>query len=83
MFYVGLNNTAFMDELRIGMATSSDGINWTREPSNPVLDMGPTGAWDEKGPFVPSALIKDGVYYLYYLSGSSPNEAIGLANWTP
>ncbi|NOZ84700.1 MAG: family 43 glycosylhydrolase [Deltaproteobacteria bacterium] len=83
MFYVGLNDATFLDEMRIGMATSPDGVNWTREPSNPVLDPGPPGAWDEKGPFVPSVLIKDGVYYLYYLSGSNPNEAIGLSTWTP
>ncbi|MBI4427934.1 MAG: T9SS type A sorting domain-containing protein [Ignavibacteriales bacterium] len=32
---------------RIKYATSTDGINWTIPPDNPVLGPGPTGAWDE------------------------------------
>ena len=32
---------------RIGHATSPDGINWTKDPNNPVLDLGPPGSWDD------------------------------------
>ena len=34
-------------DLRIGHATSPDGITWTKDINNPVLDAGPSGAWDE------------------------------------
>ncbi len=30
----------------IGMATSTDGINWTKDPTNPVLDKGELMGWD-------------------------------------
>lgn len=32
---------------RIGYATSTDGINWTKYINNPVLDVGGSGSWDE------------------------------------
>ena len=31
----------------MGIKRSTDGINWTPEPSNPVFYMGPYGDWDE------------------------------------
>lgn len=83
MWYVGLNSTTFLDAMRIGMATSPDGIVWTRFPSNPVLDIGRSGDWDEKGAFVPSVVFRGGTYMMWYLSGSNPNEKIGLATWAP
>ncbi len=38
-----------------------------REPSNPVLDLGEPGELDEKGAFVPSVVLRDTQYQLYYL----------------
>jgi len=32
---------------RIGVAHSSDGINWTKDSSNPIVEPGPPGSWDE------------------------------------
>ncbi len=32
---------------RIGHATSPDGITWTKDTNNPVLDVGPEGDWDD------------------------------------
>jgi len=82
MFYVGLNAQTFLNALRIGMATSPDGISWTRPQAEPVLDVGATGAWDEKGPFVPTVIARDNGYWMWYLSGDNPNEKIGLATWS-
>ena len=31
---------------KIGVATSTDGITWTKSPSNPVLSPGAAGSWD-------------------------------------
>lgn len=41
MWYAGNDGT----NSRIGYATSSDGINWTKYASNPVLDLGVSGEW--------------------------------------
>jgi signal transduction histidine kinase len=43
MWYTGDDVTTF----RVGYATSRDGRDWVRYPGNPVLDVGPPGAWDE------------------------------------
>ena len=83
MFYVGINATTFLDAARIGMATSSDCVTWTRSADNPLLDLPLAGSWDEHGPFAPSVIFKDGTWMMYYLSGSNPGERIGLATWTP
>ena len=36
-----------MTPARIGHATSPDGITWTKDTNNPVLDVGPDGNWDD------------------------------------
>ena len=43
----------------MGIKRSTDGINWTPEPSNPVFYMGPYGDWDE-AVVGDHALIQDG-----------------------
>ena len=51
---------------KIGLATSPDGINWTRDASNPVLDAGAAGEWDETN-VVPDDITKVGAtYYMIY-----------------
>jgi hypothetical protein len=83
MWYAGLNASTFLNAMRIGMATSADGVTWTRFLSNPVLDLGVSGAWDEKGCFVSTVVLSGGTYRMWYLSGENPNEKVGLATWTP
>jgi len=83
MWYVGLNASTFLNAIRIGMATSGDGMTWTRSASSPVLDLGASGAWDEKGCFVPTVVLSEGMYRMWYVSGSNPDEKVGLATWTP
>ncbi len=47
MWYVGLGEKrGRLRTLRVGYATSPDGIKWTRNPE-PVFEPGPAGAWDE------------------------------------
>lgn len=46
----------------IGLATSSDGISWTKHAVNPVLEAGAPGAWDALGVGDPSVLY-DGTRY--------------------
>jgi len=68
----------------IGLATSSDGINWVKHP-NPVMYA--AGGWEFQ--LGPSCVIKvENVYYMYYLGRNLPEVKIGLAtstdgtNWT-
>jgi len=50
MFYTGLDQDT---TVRIGYATSSDGINWDKDSANPVLNLGISGEWDEAGVGLP------------------------------
>ncbi len=47
--------------LDIGYATSPDGIQWTKDASNPVLGNGPAGSWDQYSVGWPCVLGPDGV----------------------
>ncbi|MBE0648956.1 MAG: T9SS type A sorting domain-containing protein [Bacteroidales bacterium] len=81
MFYSA--STDFFTGFReIGMATSQDGITWTKynDPntslppyaeSDPVLNEGTTGQWDEYAAWLCSVIHIHGYYEMYY-SGYSP-----------
>ena len=52
---------------KIGLATSSDGISWTKYASNPVLSPSGSG-WMEKWVITPRTFIKRGSrYYIYFV----------------
>jgi predicted GH43/DUF377 family glycosyl hydrolase len=42
MWYTGFDGSTF----RFGYATSADGIHWTKHAGNPIMNVGPSGAWD-------------------------------------
>ncbi|KAB0671375.1 hypothetical protein F6V30_01980 [Oryzomonas sagensis] len=73
----------------IGIATSYDGINWTKNPSNPVLRPGPPGSWDDYGVLAPRLWFDSGVYNMNYsgkpnntlLSSIGHAQATSLASW--
>ncbi len=80
---------------RIGYATSPDGINWTKynDPtttdlyyaeSDPVLDVGPPGAWDEDRVNSPTVIFDGTKYNMWYSvvwdSGQGIYEKIGYAS---
>jgi predicted GH43/DUF377 family glycosyl hydrolase len=46
MWYAALGVVGETPSYRIGHATSSDGVTWTRTP-DPVFTVGPAGSWDE------------------------------------
>ena len=69
---------------QIGMATSPDGIAWTKYASNPVL--GPSGSdWMQFTTFCPTVPVKvGGTYYIYFngkyrTGGASDYSRIGSA----
>jgi predicted GH43/DUF377 family glycosyl hydrolase len=82
LFYAGWTDPS--SSWHIGLATSTDGINWTKYP-NPVFYAG--SSWEFQ--IGPSSIIKvNGIYYLYYYGRNLPVLKIGLAtspdgiNWT-
>ncbi len=52
--------------IRISLATSTDGINWTDSTNNPVLEPGPNGSWDDQGVGTGSVLFDGTTYHLWY-----------------
>jgi len=84
MRYTGYDGTNFT----IGYATSDDGIVWSKYASNPVLDLGDSGSWDEMGVSSPTVILKDDIYHMWYTGNDEANMKIGSAtssdgiNWT-
>lgn len=86
MWYGGRDGS----NIEIGYATSSDGINWTRQNGgNAVLSQGAAGSWDDVDVSYPR-VIKEGTIYKMWYGGaqSAGNWRVGYAtssdgiNWT-
>jgi predicted GH43/DUF377 family glycosyl hydrolase/PKD repeat protein len=74
MWYAGYDG----EHLRIGYATSNDGIAWNKHP-NPVLDVGTTGSWDAMGVSSPTVVF-DGIgYRMWYAGYDGEHLRIGYA----
>lgn len=85
LFYTGGTNF-FTDPLAIGLATSTDGLNFTKYNSNPIFEADGNGfdAWTVARPVVINV---DTDWLLYYdgrpsTIGFGPDSAIGLATST-
>jgi predicted GH43/DUF377 family glycosyl hydrolase len=86
MWYAGYEGTGY----RIGYATSTDGITWTKQNSgNAVLGFGAAGKFDDAGVYTPCVINVAGTYYMFYTGWDGANYAgIGYAtstngiNWT-
>ena len=65
----------------IGHATSPDGISWTKDTNNPVLDVGQEGDWDDKYISVNEVLVIDSIFHMWYteLHYGNPSYCIGHA----
>ncbi len=71
MFYVGSDGTYLNGTGQIGLATSADGISWSRYSSNPVLSSG-VDTYDYYGLCDPVLLVENGTWYMWY--GGNRNE---------
>ncbi len=70
MWYLGADKSRF----RLGLATSSDGIHWTKSPANPVLNVGKPGTWDSGAIFGFDVLwISNRVHIWYAAAGTGRN----------
>ena len=68
MWYGGDNGTNIKS--RIGYATSSDGITWTKYENNPVLSPDIT-KWDQAGVGAPHVLFHGDKYHMWYTGSDS------------
>jgi predicted GH43/DUF377 family glycosyl hydrolase len=73
MWYIGHEPTVTTtsDQL-VGYATSSDGISWTKWPTNPILNTYPT--WGH-GYYGGTVLKFNGKYHLWYACFHAPSQA--------
>ena len=70
MYYSGWDGTT----TRLGVATSTDGVTFTKSTANPVVGRGPLGSWEDKGlnmPFVETAPPR----ILWYSASGTKNRA--------
>ena len=53
-------------DLQVGHATSIDGLQWVKDPANPILRPGKPGEWDDGATWDPFVLYEDGVFKMWY-----------------
>lgn len=80
MWYNGYNTQPYYaGQIRAGLATSDDGINWERYSDNPVLETGEPGSWDDTWAYVNTVLLEGGIYKMWYTGFDGITCAIGYA----
>jgi hypothetical protein len=76
LFYNAKNRTAGWPWIeQTGFATSRDLVHWTRHPGNPVLPIGPVGAFDDIFASDPCVLRHQGTWVMFYFGNSSDGHA--------
>jgi predicted GH43/DUF377 family glycosyl hydrolase len=80
MYYLGMDRAR---RQRLGVARSRDGVVWEKLISNPILELGTSGAFDEMGLGEPAVWSSGGWYWMLY-TGRARGEKrrIGLAKST-
>jgi len=74
MWYTGIDASGLV---RIGLATSTDGVTWTKSAANPVLDRGPEGSWEDLWVGVPGVIPWRTGYLMVYSGVSAADLADG------
>ncbi len=72
MWYLGVNS--IWGTFQVGLATSSDGINWQKHQANPVLQPSP-GQWDETNVECGNVIPIGDTLYMYF-DGGGFNPAV-------
>lgn len=89
MWYNGYDTQPYYaGMMEVGLATSQDGMNWTRYSTDPVLQVGEPGSWDDVWAYVNTVLYEDEIYKMWYTGFNGSQARIGYAtsedgtNWT-
>jgi predicted GH43/DUF377 family glycosyl hydrolase len=75
MWYEGLD---YWDVARVGLATSTDGISWTKYLGNPVMDRGPA-EWEVTDEIAPFVMYHEGQYKMWYEGSDGSVRQLGYA----
>ena len=80
MYYLGMDRAR---RQRLGVARSPDGVVWEKLISNPIMELGASGAFDEVGLGEPAVWSSGGSYWMLY-TGRARGEKrrMGLAKST-
>ena len=77
MYYLGQDRAR---RQRLGVARSADGVRWEKLRSNPILDEGRPGTFDEVGLGEPAVWMSHGSYWMLYTGRDrQEHRRIGLA----
>ncbi len=77
MYYLGQDRGS---RQRLGLARSEDGLHWQKLRSNPILDLGAPGSFDENGLGEPAVWSLHGFYWMLYAGrDSAEHRRLGLA----
>jgi predicted GH43/DUF377 family glycosyl hydrolase len=77
LFYLGQNRA---QQQRLGVARSRDGVHWEKLRTNPILELGEAGAFDENGLGEPAVWQAKGFYWMLYTGRDvHENRRLGLA----
>jgi predicted GH43/DUF377 family glycosyl hydrolase len=80
MFYLGQDRAS---RQRLGLARSRDGIVWEKLRSNPILELGEPGSFDEMGLGEPAIWTSGGSYWMLYTGRDLvERRRLGLARST-
>lgn len=78
LLYGGFDGTTW----RGGHATSDNGVTWTRDAANPILDVGAGAAWDNHD-VIPTGWFKSGTtYYILYQGSNNAKWEVGYLTTT-
>jgi hypothetical protein len=78
--YYNGNGESDLSDTQIGLATSSDGITWSRSGSNPVVTPGAATEWDDTRVTSPCVWIEGSTWYMLYAGEGGDGEwKVGLA----
>jgi predicted GH43/DUF377 family glycosyl hydrolase len=77
LYYLGQERA---QRQRLGVARSRDGVLWEKLRSNPILELGDAGAFDENGLGEPAVWEARGFYWMLYTGRDvNENRRLGLA----
>lgn len=80
LFYLGEDRA---HRQRLGVARSRDGEHWQKLRSNPILELGEYGAFDEVGLGEPAVWLAQGHYWMLYTGrDAQENRRLGMARST-